>query len=223
MIMQCDILDEYPNRVRQQKKINKVRWPKRKPKGAVTSLDECCVIVECILEWTVWKWWSSFYLIANLCICLMDCHTLLLLTYAGNSMDKCCQKKVVPYLRKLHQLSRCWKLFELLSCANVCAGLPKFVRMLNAKHGKLQSSDRGCSAYYASIQLSGDTHSQTVRSSSCEMLSKGPKCPSCVEYRLPLRSAYNRWNKSTLRTLRQLPATHSHIWKHLKRRGGIPY
>ena len=76
------------------------------------------------------------------------------------------------------------KLFELLSGANVCAGHPddKFVRMLNAKHGKLQSSGRGCSAYldsYASIQLNGDTHSQTVRSSSCEMLSKGPKCPSC--------------------------------------------
>ena len=70
------------------------------------------------------------------------------------------------------------KLFELLSCANVCVGHPddKFVRMLNAKHGKFRSSGRGCSAYldsYASIQLNGDTHSQTVRSSSCEMLSKG--------------------------------------------------
>ena len=94
------------------------------------------------------------------------------------------------------------KLFELLSSANVCAGHPdnKFVKMLNAKHGKL---GRGSSAYldsYASVELNGNTHPQTVRSSSCEMLSQGPKCSSCVEYRSPLRSAYNRWNKRTLRS-----------------------
>ena len=65
--------------------------------------------------------------------------------------------------------------------------------MLKSKNGKILSKDSGILGLWC--VLNGETYSQTVRSSSCELLIHGAKCSSCVAYRDPLRVLFNRWNK----------------------------
>ena len=114
------------------------------------------------------------------------------------------------------------QLFVLISNSNVRAGHPDdhFVDMVNAKKGKIQSKGGENLAYLdssASVSLNGTVYTRTVRSSSCELLSHSPKCPTCVEYRSPLRAMYNRWNKRKLRSPSKCSCTSSRTpFIHLK-------
>ena len=92
------------------------------------------------------------------------------------------------------------KLVNLVSTCNVCAGHPDdhLVEMLKAKHGKVHSKNGDTLARLdssSSVCLNGKTYMRTVRSSSCQVLSRGKKCPSCVSYRAQLRAMYHRWKK----------------------------
>ena len=92
------------------------------------------------------------------------------------------------------------KLVNLVSTCNVCAGHPDdhLVEILKAKHGKVYSKNGDTLARLdssSSVCLNGKTYMQTVRSSSCQVLSRGKKCPSCVSYRAQLRAMYHRWRK----------------------------
>ena len=92
-------------------------------------------------------------------------------------------------------------LILLLDQWSVCPGHPdaQFIRMVEAKKGKLMSKD-GKSIVariddFSTVYLNGDEYSKTVRASTCEMLVNGSKCPSCVSYQESLRRIYNRWLK----------------------------
>ena len=87
----------------------------------------------------------------------------------------------------------------------MCPGHPDqhFVEFLKSKNGKILSKDSNTVAFLdtsASVVLNGETYSQTVRSSSCELLIHGAKCSSCVAYRDPLRALYNRWKNRKSRS-----------------------
>lgn len=91
---------------------------------------------------------------------------------------------------------------------NVCAGHPdtRFIDMVEAKKGSLKSSTGSVSAYMdsnAAVELNGQSHSKTVRSTRCQLLSSASKCPVCVAYRDTIRSTYHRWVK----TCRKSPST----------------
>lgn len=86
--------------------------------------------------------------------------------------------------------------------SNACAGHPDrhFVSMLEARKGEVKGVDGAQSAYLdkrTSVTLNGDVYHETVRSSSCELITKGQKCQSCVKYRSTLRSLYGRWKKTS--------------------------
>ena len=81
--------------------------------------------------------------------------------------------------------------------SNVCAGHPDrhFVSMLETRKGEIKAADGTQSAYLdrcLSVSLNGETYSDTVRSSSCELMTNGQKCPACVQYRSTLRALYGR-------------------------------
>ena len=204
---------------RQQKKLNKPGRPKRKQKGVVSSLLDVKSVVSSFNDWSDQSEDNEARFVklnhgsvTHSIIFTPDLHWKLYVH--GKEVEADCCTLLKDTFTTI-QKSDITKIFKIISTANVCAGHPddEFVRMLNAKHGKLQSNGRESSAYldsYASIQLNGNTHSQTVRSSSCEMLTQRPKCPACVKYRSPLRSAYNRWNKHILRSPSKFTSTSSH-------------
>ena len=97
------------------------------------------------------------------------------------------------------------KLFHVLTSANVCPGHPDqhFIEFINSRKGRLLSKDKHTVAFldrYALVTLNGETYSETVRSSSCELITHGIKCSSCIAYRDPLRVLYNRWTKQKNRS-----------------------
>ena len=47
----------------------------------------------------------------------------------------------------------------------------------------------------APAHLNGNIYTQTVRKSSCEILTNNAKCEQCVDYRDTLWKAFHRWNK----------------------------
>ena len=86
---------------------------------------------------------------------------------------------------------------------NVCSGHsdPHLVSMLNAKKGKVLSSDGSMAAFV-------DRHIQpTIRTASCHLLTTSKVCPSCTAYRNTLRAMYSRWTK---RSKNDLSDTSSH-------------
>ena len=91
-------------------------------------------------------------------------------------------------------------LLQLLDRLHVCCGQPDshFISMVNAKKGKIISSDGKVAAsihQYAPIAVNGEHYRATVRMGSCEMVSTSQKCTSCKSYRDTLRAMYNRWCK----------------------------
>ena len=88
-------------------------------------------------------------------------------------------------------------LLLILDQLHVCCGQPDthFVSMVNAKKGKILSSDGKVAAIvdsYAPVGLNGEHYLATVRTGSCELVAKSQKCVSCKSYRDTLRSMYNR-------------------------------
>lgn len=103
-------------------------------------------------------------------------------------------------------------LLKLLDHLHVCCGQPDshFISMITAKKGKIISSDGKVAAnidQYAPVTLNGEHYRVTVRTGSCELVSKSEKCASCKCYRDTLRAMYNRWCK---RCTRDLSDTSSH-------------
>lgn len=97
------------------------------------------------------------------------------------------------------------KIFQILTFVNVCPGHrdQHFVEFLNYKHGKIVSKDNNTVAFLdtsASVVLNGEMYSQTVRSSSCQLLTHGTKYFSCTAYRDTLRVLYNRWKRRKSRS-----------------------
>ena len=223
-------IPKYSEKKRQQKKINKIGRPKRKPKGAITSLYEIKDVVSSLdVDWSeqsegdearfvkLSTFGQSQSIVTHSIIFTPDLRWKLYVHGQKVVKDRCSLlKETAPTIEKKADIRR---IFAILSGANVCAGHPddKFIKMLNAKR---RSSSGESSPYldsYASVQLNDSTYSQTVRSPSCEMLSQGPKCPSCVEYRSVLRSAHNRWNKTTHRSPSKFTSTSSRTpFTHLR-------
>ena len=223
-------IPKYSEKKRQQKKINKIGRPKRKPKGAITSLYEIKDVVSSLgVDWSeqsegdearfvkLSTFGQSQSIVTHSIIFTPDLRWKLYVHGQEVVKDRCSLlKETAPTIEKKADIRR---LFAILSGANVCAGHPddKFIKMLNAKR---RSSSGESSPYldsYASVQLNECTYSQTVRSPSCEMLSQGPKCPSCVEYRSVLRSAHNRWSKTTRRSPSKFTSTSSRTpFTHLR-------
>ena len=97
-------------------------------------------------------------------------------------------------------------LLSLLDTCNICAGHPEpdFVRMAEARKGKLFSRNRD------KIVAWVDTSSEkTIRSSMCEMIVKGKKCSACMSYRNTLRKSYHRWNAQKSQSPRRHQCTSS--------------
>ena len=106
---------------------------------------------------------------------------------------------------KLNEEEIVKKIFHILTAVNVCPGHPDqhFIEFINYKNGRIVSKDNSTTAFLdtsASVILNGETYSQTVRSSSCELLTHGTKCSSCTAYRDQLRVLYNRWIKKKSRS-----------------------
>ena len=84
-----------------------------------------------------------------------------------------------------------------LDSSKVCPGHTdhNFVEMLLTKKGKIMSRDsKGVVASINSslpVHLNGITYIQTVRRSTCEILTSG----QCVNYRDTLRKSFHRWKK----------------------------
>lgn len=118
----------------------------------------------------------------------------------GHQLDasKCSVLSKVPSTLSTDSLQ---SFVHTLSQYQVCPGHPdaQFVRMVEAKKGKLVSKDGKSIAAmvddFSTVYLNGDAYSKTVRVSTCEMLLHGTKCPSCVSYRNSLRRIYHRWLK----------------------------
>ena len=98
--------------------------------------------------------------------------------------------------------------------SNACAGHPDqhFVAMLDARKGEVKAADGTCSAYLdkrMSVSLHGELYSNTVRSSSCELLTNGEKCQACVKYRSTLRAMHVRWQKRSSPSERSAISSHT--------------
>ena len=82
---------------------------------------------------------------------------------------------------------------------SICAGQPDdhFVRMVQAKKGKILSCNGKVVAYVDSTQVefNGNVYQRTVRTSECEVISNSTKCVVCTKYRTNLRAMYHRWKK----------------------------
>ena len=94
------------------------------------------------------------------------------------------------------------KLLDVLTTLDrlpVCAGQPDphFIELLQARKGKIVSNSGQTVAYLDSspVELNGTTHSQTIRSSNCQLITNLAKCEACKRYRDNLRTMYNRWQK----------------------------
>lgn len=83
--------------------------------------------------------------------------------------------------------------------------------MVSAKKGVLKSRTGAVAAIldeYAPVLLNGDIFSQTVRTSTCELLTNGVKCQPSTTYRVKLRAMYSRMNSCKSASL---SATTSHV------------
>ena len=89
------------------------------------------------------------------------------------------------------------QLLNMVDHLNVCPGHPgeKFVGFLRRKKGVLRSRNGDVTASlnnHAPVLLNGVSYTETVRTTSCELLVHGIKCCSCLNFRPTLRSSYNR-------------------------------
>ena len=96
---------------------------------------------------------------------------------------------------------------------NVCPGHPdeKFVGFLRRKKGLLRSRNGDVTASldnHAPVLLNGVSYTETVRTTSCELLVQGIKYCSCLNFRPTLRSSYNR---SLSRQSGTIAAIRSHV------------
>ena len=97
-------------------------------------------------------------------------------------------------------------LLTVLDTALVCAGHPDehLVEMAKVKKGTLLSKNgkevHAALDSTAAVYLNGVTYTETIRSTSCQLLVYGSKCTSCVAYHNTLRSIYNQWKRKKAAT-----------------------
>ena len=85
--------------------------------------------------------------------------------------------------------------------------------MAKHKKGEFMSQGGDVKAYLdtnAAVELNGQTYSETIRSSRCQLLISSGKCPECVGYRSTLRSMHHKWQKGQKLSTSQATSTHSH-------------
>ena len=138
------------------------------------------------------KYWIRIYVCANyLVICLrLWLYRIVLLS---------CQTIIGPW-------NATGQSNTTIVVITVCAGHPEpdFVRMAEARKGKLFSRNRD------KIVAWVDTSSEkTIRSSMCEMIVKGKKCSSCMSYQNTLRKSYHHWNAQKSQSPRRHHCTSS--------------
>ena len=91
-------------------------------------------------------------------------------------------------------------LLTVLDTALVCAGHADehLVEMAKAKKGTLLSKNgkevHAALNNTAAVYLNGVTHTETIQSTSCQLLVHGSKCTSCIAYLL--QSIYNQWKEA---------------------------
>ena len=92
-------------------------------------------------------------------------------------------------------------LLSKLDSSRVCPGHPdhNFEEMFLSKKGKIMSKNSkdvvASIDSSAPVHLNGDNYTQTVRKSTCEILTNDTKCGQCVNYRDTLRKSFHRWKK----------------------------
>ena len=88
-------------------------------------------------------------------------------------------------------------LLKLVDSLNVCAGHPDqhFLELADSCKGIFQSANKTTVAFvddYYPVQLNGGVHTDTIRTTACELLVHGSKCNACKQYRATLRSPHSR-------------------------------
>ena len=94
---------------------------------------------------------------------------------------------------------------SVLDSSTVCAGNPdpRFVTMAESKKGKFLTSAGEARATTESafpVWLNGERYTTTIRTTSCEILTRGVKCSVCNDYRGQLLAAYSRFVRKTATT-----------------------
>ena len=92
------------------------------------------------------------------------------------------------------------ELVKVVDSANVCCSNPDshFVSLLEDKKGKIVSTKGSISAHldaFAAVSMNGEVFTKTVRTTSCEILSKEQKCQCCILYRDSLRAISSKRKK----------------------------
>ena len=73
------------------------------------------------------------------------------------------------------------ELVNILDQYNICCGNPEqqFLSLVESKNGSI-TQQNGVISAYLDKSLPVNDHSSTVRTSSCDIISKTPKCTSCT-------------------------------------------
>ena len=118
------------------------------------------------------------------------------------NLDECTVLQDIPQCLCPESLNL---VLERLNKLNVCSGHrdPHFVSMLNAKKGKVTSSDGKIAAYVDSPTQA------TIRTTSCNLLTTSKLCPPCATYRNALRAMYSRWCKRCTNDISTDRSSHS--------------
>ena len=88
------------------------------------------------------------------------------------------------------------ELVNILDQYNICCGNPEqqFLSLVESKNGSI-TQQNGVISAYLDKSLPVNDHSSTVRTSSCDIISKTPKCTSCTSYRNNLRAMISSSSK----------------------------
>ena len=108
------------------------------------------------------------------------------------------------------------RLLNILERSPVCPGNPdeKFVELVKAKKGKIMSANGKHVAAAldcaGEVCISGQHYSETVRASTCELLTTSPRCGQCEAYRNTLRSLHHKFVKHQTIS----PSRHTNVSSH---------
>ena len=104
-------------------------------------------------------------------------------------------------------------LLEKLEMLNICPGHPdkQFVEMVKSRNGHLLNSSGQVAAYLEGgyqISHNNNTFTETVRPSTCLILTEKNRCDHCTQYRSTIRAIYYRWSKQQHESLAVNTSSH---------------
>jgi len=104
-------------------------------------------------------------------------------------------------------------LLEKLEMLNIYPGHPdkQFVEMVKSRNGHLLNSSGQVAAYLEGgyqISHNNNTFTETVRSSTCLIVTEKNRCEHCTQYRDTIRSIYYRWSKQQHESLAVNTSSH---------------